>query len=118
MDEVECRLEVHVQHCIPLLLAHAQHQTVLGDTGVVDQHVDRTEILLYLLNHSLSLSKVGSITCVCLTLHSHRLDFLASSLQSGCHIVVEYEVCKCNVSSFLSKFHGNGLTDTTCSTCN
>ena len=61
MDEVESRLQVHCNHSIPLLLSHAQHQTILGDTGIVDEDIDRTKILLHSLHHFLCLSEVGSV---------------------------------------------------------
>ena len=116
MDEVERRLKVDVEYCVPLLLSHAEHKSVLSDTSIVDEHIDRTEVLLYLLNHSLSLGKVGGVSSVCFALYSYSLNFLASSFQSCSHVVVEHEVSECDVSSFLSEFHGNGLADTTSST--
>ena len=47
---VEQRAEVGVDHRGPLLRLHAVQRGVLGDAGVVDQHLDRTEIGLDLLD--------------------------------------------------------------------
>ena len=40
MYEVEGRLQVDSDNGIPLLLGHAKHQTVLGDTSIVDQDIN------------------------------------------------------------------------------
>ena len=40
MDEIEGRLQVDGNHSVPLLLSHAEHQTVLRDTCVVHQNID------------------------------------------------------------------------------
>ena len=88
MDEVERRLEVDVEHSVPLLLGHAEHESVLGDTGIVDEHIDRTEVLLYLNNKKNSIKKVDSISGISLTLNSNGLNLLATSFQSGSPVVV------------------------------
>ena len=43
---VEQRVEVGVDDGVPLIRRHLVEHAVLGDAGVVDQHVDRSEILL------------------------------------------------------------------------
>ena len=45
MNEVESRFQVHVDNHIPLLFGHAHQQTVTGDTGVVYQNINATEVL-------------------------------------------------------------------------
>jgi hypothetical protein len=47
---VEQRAEIGVDHRVPLLERHLVEGAVLGDAGIVDQHVDRTEIGLDLLD--------------------------------------------------------------------
>ena len=46
---VEQRVEVGVDHRAPLLRRHAVEHGVAGDAGIVDQHLDRAEIGLDLL---------------------------------------------------------------------
>ena len=40
VDEVECALEVDCDYSIPLSFGHTHHQTIFGDTGIVDKNVD------------------------------------------------------------------------------
>jgi hypothetical protein len=47
---VEQRSEISVDHRTPLLQRHLVECAVLGDAGIVDQHVDRTQIGLDLLD--------------------------------------------------------------------
>jgi hypothetical protein len=47
---VETGREVGLDHGIPLLEAHPVHRRVTRDAGIVDQHVDRAEIGLDLLD--------------------------------------------------------------------
>ena len=87
-------------------------KSVFGDTSVVHQHVNGAEVFLDLSHHGLGLREVGGVSCICVTLYAKGFYFLACSLESGSHVVVEHEVCKSDVSSFLSKLDSNGLTDT------
>ena len=41
---VEQRNQIGVDHSQPLLGSHAMEHAVAGDAGVVDEHLDRTEI--------------------------------------------------------------------------
>jgi hypothetical protein len=43
---VEAGAEVGVDDLVPLLGGHAVHGAVAGDAGVVDQHLDRSQVLL------------------------------------------------------------------------
>src|SRR5262249_47514461 len=47
---IEQRAEIGVDHRTPLLQRHLVKGAVLGDAGIVDEHVDRTEIGLDLLD--------------------------------------------------------------------
>ena len=47
---VEQRAEIGVDHRVPLLRLHAVELGVAGDAGIVDQHVDRAELGLDLLD--------------------------------------------------------------------
>ena len=75
MYEVKGRLKVHLQHSIPLLLRHAKKQTVLGDTGIIDQDVNMSEVFHDLLHQLMRLSKVRGITGIRYTFHAQRLYF-------------------------------------------
>ena len=116
VDEVESRLEVNVYDSVPLLLCHTQHESVLCYASVVHEDIDRAEVLLYLLHHLLCLCEVSSVSCIGAACHTDRLNLLACSLKACCHIVVEDEVCECDICSFLSELQCYSLTYTTCST--
>ena len=114
MDEVEGALEVHGDDSVPLCLSHAQHQSVLGDTGVVDQNLHRAKVCDNLLHGSLGLRKVSSVAGVALGLHTQRVE-LTLGLQTAV-LLVDSEVGEGDVSTFLSETQGNSLADTTGST--
>ena len=114
MHEVERALEVDRDDAVPLLLRHPHHQTVAGDTGVVDQHVDMAEILDYLVHRSVSLLEVSGVGGITPALHSESLDLLYRILE----IVVFLEVGECDVRSGRGQFHGYGLAYAACGTCN
>ena len=117
MNEIEGTLEVYIQYSVPLGLCHAQHQTIFGYTSIVYKNVDSAEIFLDLSHYSLSLCKVGSIASIGIALHSQGFYLLAGSLETSCHVVIQYKVCKGDISAFLSKFHCYSLTDTASGTC-
>ena len=114
MDEVERALQVHVDNGIPLCFSHAQHETVLGDTGVVHQYVDASEVLAYLLHHVLCLGEVGCVACIGAAGHSHSLYLLACSFQSGSHLIIEHQVGECDVGTLRSELQSDGLSDASC----
>ena len=114
MDKVECRLQVDSDNGIPLSLGHAHHQSVFGDTGIVDQHVNRAEIRLYLIDNLFCLGKVSGIAGISLGLHAESLDFCFCSLS----VLIDNEVGKGNVCALLGKFQRDSFTDTACCTCN
>ena len=47
---VEQRAEIGVDDSIPLLKRHLVERAILGDAGIVDEHIDRTEVSLDLLD--------------------------------------------------------------------
>src|SRR3546814_873068 len=59
---VEHRVEVGVDDLLPLLRAHLVEGAVAGDAGVVDQDVDRAELLLDLAHHRLGVLGRGNVT--------------------------------------------------------
>ena len=109
VDEVEGRLQVDGDDGIPLLFAHAQHQSVLGDAGVVDEDVDASEVFFHLLDHLFRLGEVGSIAGVALGLDAKRF-YLSLCL------FVDGEVGECDVSPFLGESQRDSFSDTACCT--
>ena len=107
VDKVEGALEVDCDYGIPLGLGHTHHQTVLCDTGVVDQDVDTAEVLDNLLDNLLGLSKVSGIGSVTLDLDAQGGDFFLGLLA----VLVDYQVSECDVGALLRKAHGQSLTD-------
>ena len=70
-----------------------------------------------LLNCLLCLLEICCITSISTTGYTKSLNLLTSSFQTGSHIVVEYEVCKCDVSALRGELHSDSLTDAASSTC-
>ena len=114
MQEIEGALHVHGNHGVPLAFAHAHHQAVLGDTGIIDQNVDTAEIGHHLRHHLLRLSKVRRVGGI--ALHGHAESF---QLRNGllCSLV-DFQVCKSNGGTLGCIFQGNGLADSPCSARN
>ena len=113
VDKVECRLEVDGDHGIPLLLGHTHHQTVLGDTGVVDEDIDTAEIFHHLLHYLVSLLKICCVGSVALAFHTESGNLFLGLLS----ILVDYEICECDICAFSGKLEGNGFTDASGSSC-
>ena len=108
MDEVEGTLKIDVDNGIPLSFAHAHHETVFGDTCIVDEHIDRAEIILNIVDYSFGLCEIISIVSVAFSLYTESFKLLF-----GCfHIFVTIELGECNVGSFRSEFQGDSLADT------
>ena len=105
MDEVECRLQIDGDDGVPLLLGHAEHQSVLGDTGVVHQNINASKLLLYGLYHLLGLREVGSIRGVALGLDAQSSDFLL-------RVEVDLEVGECDVTALRGILQCDSLSDT------
>ena len=113
VDKVEGRLQVHSDYCIPLRLAHAHHQTIFGDTGIVHQNINRAEIILNLIDHFLRILKIRSVRSVTFHLYTQCSDFFFCILA----VFINYQVCKSDICSFRSKLQCNRLTNTTSGTC-
>ena len=107
VDEVESRFQVHCNHCIPLLFGHTEHQSVLGDAGIVHQNVNRAKLLLHGFHHLLSLCKVGSVAGVALSLHALGCNLLFGFL-------VNCQVGESHVGSLLGKLQCDSFSDTAC----
>lgn len=118
MYEIECGLQVYVQNSIPLLLSHAQHQSVFRDSCIVDQYIYTSKIFFYLIYHLLSLRKVGCIACISTACNTKTFYFFTSSLKSCLHFIVKHQIGKGDVSTFARKFQSNGLSYAACRTCN
>ena len=108
MDEVKCRLQVHVDYHIPLLFAHAHHQTVTSDTGIVYQYIDPSEVLVDFFNDLCSIFKVSRVRSVTFGFHAHCFQFFSCIF---C-IFVNDKVSKCDVCAFGSKLKSDSLTNT------
>ena len=113
VDIVERRFEVNGNHSIPLLLGHAEHETIFCDTCVVDQDVDVTEVILDLLHNLLGSVEVCRIGSVTLALHAICSDFLLGFLA----VLVDDEVGECDVTTLRSEFEGDFLSYATGCTC-
>ena len=112
MDEVEGALEIDGDDGVPLLLGHAHHETVLGDAGVVDKNVDVAEVFVDFLHDGFRFGEVGGIAGIGAAGDAYGFYFFTRGFETGGHVVVEYEVCECNVSAFAGKLEGEGLADT------
>lgn len=60
-DGVEGSLQIGIEDDIPVLLAHAQRQSVAGHPGIVDQNADRPQILSDLFAHGDHGVMVGNV---------------------------------------------------------
>ena len=107
MDEVESRLQIDGNHCVPLRLRHTQHQAVFSDTGIVYQNIYRAEILFHLLHHFFRLCKISRIGSVAFGLHAESGDFCLGSLP----VFINYQIRKSHVRAFGGKLQGYGLAD-------
>ncbi len=105
--EVESALEVNGYHGVPLLLGHAHHETVLGDSGVVHQNVDTAEVLFHLVDHFLCLLEICGIGGISFCLHAHGCDFCFGFLAG----LVDVEVGESYVGSLGGETQGKSLAD-------
>ena len=110
MYEIERGLEVDVEHGIPLLLAHPEHEPVLCDPRVVDQDVDPSEFRHDLLHDLVGLLEIGGIGCISLHLVAECAYFPDRSFGR----FVDDKVGERHVGTFRCEFQGNGLADSSC----
>jgi len=61
---VEAGLEVYGNDLVPHFLVHAEQQGVLGNAGVVDEHVQRAEVGNDVVDQFFGLGEVGGIGAV------------------------------------------------------
>ena len=107
MDEVERRLQVHVDDHVPLLLAHAHHQSVARDAGIVDQHVDPAEILDDLGYHGGRVLEIGRVRRVSLSLNAEGLQLLFGVLK----VLVDFQIGENDRGAFLRETQRDRLAD-------
>ena len=113
VDKVKGRLQVHSDYRIPLCLTHTHHQAIFRDPCIVYQNINRTKIILNLINHFLSILKIRSIRSITFHLYTQRSTFFFCILT----VFINYQVCKSDICSFGSKLQCNRLTNTTSGTC-
>ena len=107
MDEVERRLQVYVDDHVPLLLAHAHHQSVARDAGIVDQHVDPAEILDDLGYHGGRGLEIGRVRRVSLSLNAEGLQLLFGVLK----VLVDFQIGENDRGAFLRETQRDRLAD-------
>src|SRR6185503_12927208 len=61
MAHIEAAGEVDVDHVLPALARHLVQHAVAGDAGIVDQHVDRPDLVRDLLDAALTGFEIGDI---------------------------------------------------------
>src|SRR5690606_10592762 len=105
--KVEYRLEVYLQHIIPLVLGHAEQQAIFGDARIVDNDVERSELRYDIVNQLLSCIEFGSIRTIALYFGAIGLKFL---LQCIAFFDVG-QVGECHVLSLLGNVLGYGAAD-------
>ena len=106
LGEEEGALEVDVQHRVPVRLAHAHEQAVLGDAGVVDQDVHLAGGRQDLLRGGLHAGGLGDVGGEGPGLAPQRLGLL-----HGFGAELELQIHAGNVRAGGSEFQGDGLAD-------
>ena len=106
--EVEGRFEVYVDHGVPLGFAHAEHETIFGDTGVVDENVDLTEIFMHFLHNLSRFFEIGCVGSVGHALNAFGFHLLAC----GFTVFVDDEVGEGDVCALFCKLKRERLADT------
>ena len=102
---IEQRVEIGVDHLIPLVRRHLVEHAVLGDAGIVDQYVDRPELRL----DGLEIGRAGLVVADIPFAHRDAglgLEFLRRLVIAGiaCHHLV----------AFLLERLGDGGTNAAC----
>ena len=112
MNEIESRLQVHGNDCIPLLLRHTHHEPVLRDAGVVHKDVDRAKLFLNLGHNVSRLGKIGCVRGISHAFHAFGGNFGLGGLA----VLVDDKVGKSDVSTFVGELQRDGLADAAGST--
>src|ERR1035437_3396954 len=107
LGEQERALEIDVQHGVPVRLAHAHDQTVLGDAGVVDQDVHLAGGGQDLLRNGLYAGGVGDVGREGPGLAPKPLSLLH---RLGAELQLQIHAGNVRVGG--SEFQGDGLADT------
>ena len=94
--------------------SHLEHQSVFGDTCVVNQDVYSSEFLHYLCHCIVSLLEVSGVGRDCQNLYAIGFEFFLCLLSQ----FINNEVCKSYVCSFGGKLEGNCLADSSRCSCN
>ena len=113
MDIVECGLKIDRNHGIPLLLGHAEHQTVFGDTCVIHENIYTAEICLYLLHGLFRSGEISCIGCISLAFYTVSRDLFFCFFT----ILIDNKIRECDVTPFGCVFQGNLFADSSCSAC-
>ena len=69
-DAVEASLQVDLDDTVEIFFLHPQQQTVFGDAGIVDQHIDAAHFLHDIVHHLLHGRIVCHIAAICHRLHA------------------------------------------------
>ena len=94
---------------VELLLGHALDGGVIGDAGVVDQDVHRSEVGEHFLDEVLRLLVVGHVGGVAFGFHAQGLQLCLY----GDHLVVACAAAESHVAALLGEPYSNGVTDAT-----
>ena len=78
--DVERAVQMHVDHHLPVDMAHAMEDAVAQDAGIVDDAVDPAEVLDRGLDHALGAGRIGDAVAVGHGLAAGRLDLVADLL--------------------------------------
>ena len=107
VNEVESRFQIDVQHGVPLRFAHAHHQAVFGDAGIIDQNVDAAEILHDLVDHFVRIFKVGGVRSVSFGFYAQGVQLLLRLLA----VFVDRQIGERDVGSLFCKLNGDRFAD-------
>ena len=109
MDEVERGFQVDVQYGIPLSLAHAHHQAVFSDAGIVNKDIHPSEIFDDLSDNVVCLLKISGIRGITFSLDTQSFDLCLCSQA----LLVNHQVCEGDVGTLCGELQGDRLANTT-----
>ena len=113
MDIIEGGFQIDGDHGVPLLLGHAEHESVFSDAGVVDEHVDAAEVVFDLLHSLFRGGEIGCIRCVALAAHAQGGNLLLGLLA----VLVDHEIGECDVGAFRCEFERDLFSNSTGCSC-
>ena len=87
---------------LKLCFAHAHHQAVFGDAGIIDQNVDAAEILHDLVDHFVRIFKVGGVRGVSFGFYAQGVQLLLRLLA----VFVDRQIGERDVGSLFCKLNG------------